>query len=229
MTRAILAATNLCRTYKSGPEEVTAVRGVNLELQEGDLLAIMGRSGSGKTTLLNLLGGLDRPTEGNITFQGHDLGALSDPQLAVLRRTEIGFVLQSFTLIPLFSAWENVELPLNILGLPNVERQKRVSECLKLVGLDLRAKHRPYELSGGEQQRLALARAIVHRPKLLLADEPTGELDLANAVAIFSLLRDMAHSQGVTVVVATHDAVVQDLGYRIQEMADGAFVNHTSP
>ncbi len=225
----MLTTRNLSRTYRSGPEEVVAVRDVSLELRQGDLLAIMGRSGSGKTTLLNLLGGLDRPTEGSVIFNGKDLTSLSEAQLADLRRTEIGFVLQSFTLIPLFSVIENVELPLNILGVPYAERQKRASACLDLVGLNHRARHRPYELSGGEQQRLALARAIVHSPKLLLADEPTGELDLANAIALFSLLKEMAQNRGMTVVVATHDTVVRDLGYRIQEMADGAFVGHSGP
>ena len=224
MNDNLLVTQNLSRVYTSQPQEIPAVQSIDLSLNKGDLLAIMGRSGSGKTTLLNLVGGLDRPTTGSIEFQGKELTTLSDHQLSRLRRTEIGFVLQSFTLIPLFSAYENVELPLHILGVSYPERQQRVSQTLKLMGLGHRSNHRPYELSGGEQQRLAMARAIVHRPKLLLADEPTGHLDLPNAVAIFTLLGNMANSEGMTVLVTTHDSMVRQLGYQVQEMVDGSFV-----
>ncbi len=223
---SVLLAQNLERTFTSGPQVVRAVHNVNLELKGGDLLAIMGRSGSGKTTLLNLLGGLDKPTSGEIFLQGRELTSLSERDLVSLRRAHIGYVLQSFSLLPLLSVVENVELPLHIQGVPYQERRKRAMEALELVGLTHRMGHRPYELSGGEQQRLAVARAIANRPKLLLADEPTAELDLANAIMVFTLLKDLARSQGMTVVVATHDVVVEDLGYRIQEMVDGTFVDH---
>ncbi len=225
----LLLARNLERIFTSGPQVVRAVHNVNLELKAGDLLAIMGRSGSGKTTLLNLLGGLDKPTSGEVFLEGREITSLSEREVTALRRSHIGYVLQSFSLLPLLSVVENVELPLHIQGVPYHERRKRALEALEMVGLTPRTGHRPYELSGGEQQRLAVARAIANHPKLLLADEPTGELDLANAIVVFTLLRDLARSQGMTVVVATHDNVVKELGYDIQEMVDGTFVDHAEP
>ena len=222
---SLLLARGLERVFESGGQTVRALRGVDVAVYPGDRLALMGRSGSGKTTLLNILGGLDRPTSGSVLFQQHDLGSLSEAQLTRLRRTDMGFVFQSFGLIPLFSAYENVELALRIAGAHAGERDRRAKECLELVGLAHRMKHRPHEMSGGEQQRVAIARAIANRPRLVLADEPTGELDSVNAAAVFALLRDIALRDGAAVVVATHDPLVKDAGFTVRELVDGAFTD----
>ena len=220
---SIISTQDLMRVFGSGDErEVTAVNRVTLDILAGDFLAITGRSGSGKTTLLNLMAGLDRPTGGRVLFQGRDLASLSEAELVELRRRKIGFVFQSFGLMSLLSASENVELPLHIGGVPWRERRRRAQEALKVVGLGPRARHRPYELSGGEQQRVAIARALVTDPDVVFADEPTGELDTTTGESIATLLRDIALYQGVTVVVATHDLALAEMGSRTVELVDGA-------
>ena len=222
MNNFIISAASLVRSYSSGGATVRAVDGVDLEVEAGELLAVTGRSGSGKTTLLNLLSGLDRPSEGTVLFQGQDLARLPEKELVELRRRKIGFVFQSFGLMPLLSAQENVELPLHIMGVSWRDRRRRASEVLESVGLASRARHRPYELSGGEQQRVSIARALVTRPEVVFADEPTGELDTTTSRAIRDILLQIS-SQGTTIIVATHDLSLAAAGNRRLEMTDGAF------
>ena len=218
----VISTQGLTRVFGSGGGQVNAVNGVSLDVFPGEFLAVTGRSGSGKTTLLNLMAGLDRPTAGKVLFEGHDLSTLSEAELVKLRRLKIGFVFQSFGLMPLLSAHENVEMPLHISGTPWRERRRRAMESLKSVGLGHRLRHRPYELSGGEQQRVAIARALVTGPDVVFADEPTGELDTTTAVSVASLLREVSDSQGVTVIVATHDPALAELSDRTADMVDGA-------
>lgn len=224
MSVPLLSARNLEREFWLGSERIRAVRDVDLELEAGKMLVITGRSGSGKSTLLNLLAGLDRPTSGVVCFRGQDLASLSEQELTRLRRVHIGFVFQSFGLLPLLSAYENVELPLRIAEWGRVERHQRATECLEMVGLGSRAGHRPYELSGGELQRVAIARALAHRPSLILADEPTGELDLATGESIFALLKEISSRDGVGVLVATHDIDMARFADIVKELSDGTFV-----
>jgi ABC-type lipoprotein export system ATPase subunit len=221
---AAVSLQGVSRKFRAGGEDLWAVRDVSLAVRPGEFLALVGRSGSGKTTLLNLIGGLDRPTAGEVVVDGARVDQMNDRELDRLRRHTVGFVFQSFGLLPLLSARENVELPLRIAGMGHRERQKRVDEALAFVGLGKRAEHRPYELSGGEQQRVAIARALAARPRLILADEPTGELDSATATAIFSLLRDLARVEGITIVTCTHDRLVMELAGRVEELADGRLV-----
>ena len=223
-SRTIISAQGLSRVFGAGEQAVTAVRDVDLAVNSGEFLAVIGRSGSGKTTLLNLMAGLDQPTAGAAILEGRDLASLSEAELVELRRTKIGFIFQSFGLIPLLSAYENVELPLHIGGVSWRERRRRALETLELVGLGPRARHRPYELSGGEQQRVAIARALVPGPDVLFADEPTGELDSATAMSIAGILRNIARERGVTVIVATHDLILSGMSSRTVEMVDGALV-----
>jgi putative ABC transport system ATP-binding protein len=217
----IISAEGLTRVFGSGERAVTAVNNVTLSIHSGEFLAVVGRSGSGKTTLLNLLAGLDHPTSGKVEFEGRNLASLSEAGMVELRRHKIGFIFQSFGLIPLLSAYENVELPLHISGVSWRERRRRAAEALGLVGLGTRARHRPYELSGGEQQRVAIARALVSRPDVLFADEPTGELDTVTGMSISTILRNIALEQGVTVIVATHDLTLAGVCTWTMEMADG--------
>jgi putative ABC transport system ATP-binding protein len=219
---AIISAQGLTRVFGSGERSVTAVREVTLDILSGEFLAVTGRSGSGKTTLLNLLSGLDRPTTGSVLFQGRDLTTFAEPELVELRRRKVGFVFQSFGLIPLLSAQENVELPLHIGGVSWRERRKRALEALEMVGLGPRARHRPYELSGGEQQRVSIARALVTSPQVVFADEPTGELDTSTAMSIATILRDIALERGVTMIVATHDLTLSRMSSRAVALVDGA-------
>lgn len=223
MNRAepLILASNVTRTFQVGSELINALENVNLEVYPSQFIALVGRSGSGKTTLLNLLAGLDRPTQGMVRFEGKDLSKASAEELLQIRRHKIGFVFQSFGLLPLLSAFENVELPLRIAGAPAKTRERRAWECLEMVGLEKRAKHRPYELSGGEQQRVAIARAIVHRPPIVLADEPTGELDYANATAIFGLFKEMVRQEKVTVLAATHDVALVTMADLIVQLRNG--------
>jgi putative ABC transport system ATP-binding protein len=212
----------LTRVFGAGEKRVVAVNRVTMDISQGEILAVVGRSGSGKTTLLNLLSGLDRPTSGEVLFRGRDLAAFTEAGLVDLRRHKIGFVFQSFGLMPLLSAQENVELPLHLSGLPWRERRRRASEALELVGLRSRARHRPYELSGGEQQRASIARALVTGPEVVFADEPTGELDTTTAGSIAAILREMAVERGTTVIIATHDPVLAEICARTMELVDGA-------
>ena len=218
---AALAAESVVREFGDGDNAVRAVDGVSVNIAPGEFVALVGRSGSGKTTLLNLLAGLDRPSEGKVWFEGRELSGLSEKELVGLRRERIGFVFQSFGLIPLLSAFENVELPLHIGGVSWRERRRRANESLELVGLLGRSSHRPYELSGGEQQRVAIARALVAGPSVVFADEPTGELDSVTAESIGGIMREIGASRGVTVVTATHDLMLADMADRRLQMADG--------
>ena len=224
MATPLVSAHHLERVFSFGSERIRAIHDVDLEVSSGQLVVITGRSGAGKTTLLNLLAGLDRATSGNVYIQGQDLSRLSEWELTQLRRRSIGFVFQSFGLLPLLSAYENVELPLRVADWGRRERDRRTEECLKLVDLGDRASHRPYELSGGEQQRVAIARALVHQPSLILADEPTGELDSTTGEAIFALLKDIVEKEEVAIIVATHDVTMAKTATMARELSDGTFV-----
>ncbi len=225
MSGASLQAKDVTRRFVRGSDEVWAVHGVSLAVEPGEVLALVGRSGSGKTTLLNILAGLDRPTSGEVYLDGKRIDTMSEHELTELRRRDLSFVFQSFGLLPLLSAQENVELPLRIAGFKHGERVRRAKHALEIVGLTRRANHRPYELSGGEQQRVAIARALTCEPRLILADEPTGELDSTTAQAVFGLLRDLARDEGITVITCTHDRLVMELADRVEELADGRIVS----
>ena len=217
----LISVRGLVRVFGSGDSAVTAVDGMDMDVYGQELLAVTGRSGSGKTTLLNIMAGLDRPTAGTVSLDGLSLPELRESELVELRRRLIGFVFQSFGLMPLLSAQENVELPLHIGGVGWRERRRRAAEALDTVGLGPRARHRPYEMSGGEQQRVAIARALVTGPAVIFADEPTGELDSATAMSVIEILRDTAHNRQVTVVVATHDLTLARIADRRLNLVDG--------
>ena len=210
----------LHKTYDTGPSQVHALKGIDLEIERGALLAIMGPSGSGKTTLLEILGCLSQPSEGNYRLNGRSVAEISANGLAQLRGEEIGFVFQSFNLLPRLSAVENVELPLVYRRVPRRERRRRALDALERVNLAHRDTHRPSALSGGERQRVAIARALVNRPSLVLADEPTGNLDSETGDGILSLLREV-HADGSTVVIVTHDPRVARLAQRSLTLRDG--------
>ncbi len=212
------------KTYKLGENEVHALKGINLELNKGEFVAFMGPSGSGKTTLLNLIGVLDKPSKGKIYIDGVDLTILKERQLTKLRRSTIGFIFQFYNLIPVLSAFENVELPMLIAGVPAKEREKRAKELLKMVGLGERLHHRPDELSGGEQQRVAIVRALANKPSIVLADEPTGDLDSKTGKEVVQALRDLSNHEGATVIVVTHDPTVATMATRVFEMRDGLII-----
>jgi ABC-type lipoprotein export system ATPase subunit len=215
-----VAVQNLTRIYRVGDEEIHAVDDISLEIPQGVMATVKGPSGSGKTTLLNLIAGLDDPTAGSIVIAGRPLAQMSEKEKIALRRNEIGFVFQTFGLLPYLSARENAEAPLRLVRAGNAERKARVDEVLDLVGLLKRAHHRTYELSGGEQQRVALARALANRPSLILADEPTGQLDTATGHSIIALLRAVVEETGVTVLIASHDPKVIaecDLVYTLED------------
>ncbi|MEU1127032.1 ABC transporter ATP-binding protein [Streptomyces sp. NPDC005899] len=215
---------DLHRSFGTGATAVHALRGVSFEIPRGELVALKGRSGSGKTTLLNLVGGLDSPDEGRITVGGTDLSELGEDGLLELRRDRIGFVFQSFGLIPILTAAENVGVPLRLRKADPREREDRVDLLLSLVGLGDHARQRPGELSGGQQQRVAIARALANRPALLIADEPTGQLDAETGLAVMELLRAVVRSEGVTVLVATHDPQLLGFADRVLELSDGHIV-----
>jgi putative ABC transport system ATP-binding protein len=220
----------LTRTYRLGAEEVHAVENVSLDVPAGIVAVVKGPSGSGKTTLLNLIAGLDEPTRGSVIIGGRPLQKMSDDDKIELRRHEIGFVFQTFGLLPFLSARENIEAPLRLVLTPVSERRQRVDEVLALVGLTDRANHRTYELSGGEQQRVALARALANRPSIILADEPTGQLDTATGYNIIGRLRDIVARTGVTTIIASHDPKVEEAADRVYVLEDGRLVEtHEQP
>ena len=223
-TVPLVRARGLRRVFGEGPTAVEALAGLDLDIGRGELLAIRGRSGSGKTTLLNLLGGLDRPTDGWVELDGSRLDELDDDAMVALRRGTVAYVFQSFGLLPILSAAENVSVPMRLVGTHPREREREVDRLLALVGLRARAGHRPAELSGGEQQRVAIARALASKPRILLADEPSGQLDSVNGRAIMDLIRDTVRGLGVTAVVATHDPALIGLADRVLELRDGRFV-----
>ncbi|WP_051451078.1 ABC transporter ATP-binding protein [Actinospica robiniae] len=217
----LLVATSVTRDFGSGRNQVHALRGVSLSAAPGTVVAVRGRSGSGKTTLLNILGGLDLPTSGTVQVQGRDLAALSPRQRVLLRRETIGFVFQSFGLIPFLSAAENASVPLRISSADPKQRDERVRRVIELVGLAGHAEHRPAELSGGQQQRVAIARALVQGPRILIADEPTGHLDSRHGMTIWRLLREIAETEGTAIVVSTHDRRVAEFADLVLDLRDG--------
>jgi putative ABC transport system ATP-binding protein len=220
----LIVAENLVKLYKMGEEDVHALDGVTFTIPRGDYCAIIGPSGSGKSTLMNVIGGLDRPTQGRIVIDGADVGALDDEALAEFRNRTVGFVFQSFNLLPRVSALENVELPMIYAGVEPKERRERAAELLTRMGLGARMLHRPTQLSGGQQQRVAIARALAGRPALLLADEPTGALDTNTSNEILRLFADL-NKEGATVVLVTHEPEIAAATKRTIEMRDGRIVN----
>jgi len=220
----MISAQDLERTFPSGDTVIRALDGVSLSVEKGAMVAVRGRSGSGKTTLLNLLGGLDRPTSGRVFVAGAEVSSMPESGLVELRRRTVAYVFQAFGLLPILSAAENVEIPLRLVRADPIVRDRRVWEVLELVGVAHRAKHRPHELSGGEQQRVAIARALANRPQVLLADEPTGQLDSETGRSIMALLRSIVDSDGVTAVVATHDPLMLETADRVVELRDGHLV-----
>ena len=224
----VIDARHLTKVYES-EVQVAALRGVNLQVDSGSFLAIMGPSGSGKSTLLNILGALETPTEGELFLEGTNIGVLSDDHRTLLRRRRIGFIFQQFNLLPVFTALENVALPLRLEGVAASEAERRAAEMLALVGLDGRGHHLPSQISGGEQQRVAIARALVAKPAIVLADEPTGNLDSSNGDRVISLLRDLVDEQGQTVVLVTHDSSVAGRADRVVYVRDGLIVDDFDP
>lgn len=224
-----MQANGVWKLYASGTSTVEAVRGVNLTLQTGEMVAIMGPSGCGKTTLLNVLSGIDEPTAGSVTVNNQPLFGITDNERTSMRSKYLGFIFQDFNLLPVLSAVENVELPLLLLGHGANEARKRALEALKDVGLEERSQHRPAELSGGQQQRVAVARAIVHRPSVILCDEPTGNLDSKTSAEVLTLLKRLNTEQETTFLIVTHDANIAALCDRVIQMDDGLIVNPDAP
>ncbi|MDT7841805.1 ABC transporter ATP-binding protein [Streptomyces justiciae] len=224
VTETMVRVENVHKSYGRGAGVVHALRGVSLEVPRGELVALKGRSGSGKTTLLNIVGGLDTPDQGRVEVGGRDLAGLDEDGLLALRRDHIGFVFQSFGLIPILTAAENVGVPMRLRRADARAREERVELLLSLVGLADHAGQRPTELSGGQQQRVAIARALANSPSLLVADEPTGQLDAETGHAVMELLRAVVRSENVTALVATHDATLLDLADRVLELSDGEIV-----
>lgn len=221
MNDVVVRTVGLARRYKMGDTSVDALRGVDLEIARGEFVALVGPSGSGKSTVLNLIGGLDRPSEGEIWIDGAELSASDEKALTRHRRRHVGFVFQSFNLLPRLTAEENVALPLMFGGVAENERRARARELLERVGLGARLTHRPTQLSGGEQQRVAIARALVGQPALLLADEPTGNLDTTTGVEIMHLLKELNQEHGLTLLVVTHDPEVAAFADRVVRLRDG--------
>jgi ABC-type lipoprotein export system ATPase subunit len=227
-TEPIVRVSGVTRVYHVDSRQVPALRGVDLAIGPGKVVALRGRSGSGKTTLLNCIGGLDRPTSGQVWFEGRDVTRLPEQARVNLRRRRIGFVFQSHALLATYSAWENVDLMLRLAGMKRQARQQRTEEVLALMGLAKWREHRTFELSGGQQQRVAIARAIAPHPSLILADEPTGELDSATGQQILSLFRRIADRDGTTILIATHDLAVDAFADEVYHLEDGRVVETQS-
>ncbi|WP_240413736.1 ABC transporter ATP-binding protein [Paenibacillus periandrae] len=225
ITQPILTVSGVERSFPVGGSQLHVLKGINMSLYPLQLVMLKGRSGSGKTTLLNLIGGLDQPNTGEIMFLNHPFHRCSDDQRTQIRRKEIGFIFQSYALMPLLSAWENVELALRMAGVPRSEWKQRAAHCLDLVGLSKRMHHRPFELSGGEQQRVAIAKAIAHKPSLLLADEPTAELDSQMGAQVMAVFRDIITTEQVTICMTTHDPTIMEVADHVFEMVDGKFIS----
>jgi putative ABC transport system ATP-binding protein len=221
---SIIEMDGITRDFSIGDNVIHAIRGIDLRVARGHLVAVHGRSGSGKTTMLNIIGGLDQPTAGRVLIDSEDVTMMSEADLVNLRRHKIGFIFQAFGLIPILSAAENVEIPLRLAMTDVGQREERVRVLLELVGLGERGRHRPHELSGGEQQRVAIARALANGPEILLADEPTGQLDSQTGQTIMTLIRALVRSEGVTAIVATHDPALIELADRVIELSDGLIV-----
>ncbi|CAM4293706.1 putative ABC transport system ATP-binding protein [Paenibacillus endophyticus] len=222
--RNLLTVNDVERTFQVGGSPLHVLKGIRMELKESQLIMLRGRSGSGKTTLLNCLGGLDTPSKGEILFNGSPFHSMSDNQRTLVRRKHMGFIFQAFALMPLLSARENVELSLRMAGIPRAEWKDRVVQCLELVGLERRMNHRPFELSGGEQQRVAIAKAIAHKPMLLLADEPTAELDSGMSAQIMAVFQDIIRTEQVSICMTTHDPTILEVADHVYEMVDGKFI-----
>jgi len=220
--QVMVAADGICRTFGSGHTAVHALRGASFTVDRGQLVALRGRSGSGKTTLLNIIGGLDDPTAGRVWVDGREVNRMSERERLALRRDRVAFIFQSFGLVPMLSAAENVGIPLRIAGLRPSERRERVAAMLTLTGVSSHAAHRPDELSGGQQQRVAIARALAGRPGLLIADEPTSQLDHQTGRQIMELLLSVVRSEGITALVATHDEALIDLADKVIVLEDGS-------
>jgi putative ABC transport system ATP-binding protein len=220
----ILRAVNVKKVFGRGETAVTAVKNIHLDIARGSMVALKGRSGSGKTTLLNLLAALDQPTEGRVLFNGQEISFLPEKQRSAWRRSQIGLVFQAFGLVPLMSAYENVEFGLRIAGADKKLNKERAEKALEWVGMKQRMKHRPPELSGGEQQRVAIARAIAHEPVLLLADEPTAELDSRMGLQVIKVFRDLVERRGMTVVMTTHDPGIMEIVDHVIALEDGEIV-----
>ena len=222
---AIITTESLCRDFKIGDGSiVSALKNVNIEIEKGKLTILRGRSGSGKTTLINILGALDKPTKGKVLFDGRDITALSERKRDELRRYEMSFVFQSVALMSGMNAYENVEFGLRLSKTPYGERDKRVRDVMRSVGLEKRMFHRPSEMSGGEQQRVAIARAIAHDPKVVFADEPTAELDTATGLKVVKLFKQLVAEQGMTIVMTTHDPSMIDIADKVYTLEDGEIV-----
>ena len=221
----MIQARNVRRCFRVSGNDFWALKGVDMDVPAGSLTILRGRSGSGKTTLMNILGALDAPTEGSVLFDGQDIVALDDHARTKLRRERIGFVFQSVALIPMMTALENVEYALRLARYKG-DRRERALECLRLVGLSARQKHMPQELSGGEQQRVAIARAIAHRPRVIFADEPTGELDTVTGLQVVKIFKDLTAQEGVTIVMTTHDVGLMEIGDAVYELEGGEVVSH---
>jgi len=219
---------DLIKVYRTGKSEVIALRGLDMQVADGELVAVQGPSGCGKTTLLNLIGGIDRPTAGRIEVDGSNLVDFADGDLVKYRLARVGFIFQFFNLVPTLTAEENVELPLRLAGKGPSIRAKRRKELLELVGMTHRASHRPDELSGGEQQRVAIGVALANDPPLLLADEPTGELDTKTGQEVLDLFRRLNQEFGKTILVVTHDARVSHIAHRVLEIQDGKILGETT-
>lgn len=217
----VVELTNLTKTYQQGSNTIRALDGITMTIAPGEFVAIVGSSGSGKSTLLNLIGGLDRPTSGDLTLAGKRMARMKEEELTEFRRSDLGFVFQSFNLIPMLNAWENVAFPLILRKVPSNEAKERALEMLEVVGLSQHAHHRPDELSGGQQQRVAIARALVGKPNLVLADEPTANLDSTTGAEIVALMRRLNEEQGTTFVFATHDPKVMGMAHRVVSLQDG--------
>lgn len=222
--RKLLTVNQVEREFLVGGTPLRVLKGINMELKERELIMLRGRSGSGKTTLLNSLGGLDTPSSGEIWFNGLPFHSMSDNERTLVRRKHMGFIFQAFALMPLLSAWENVELSLRMAGTARAEWKERVAQCLELVGLEKRMHHRPFELSGGEQQRVAIAKAIAHKPMLLLADEPTAELDSGMSAQIMAVFQNIIRTEHVTICMTTHDPTILEVADHVYEMVDGKFI-----
>ncbi|MBK9123688.1 MAG: ABC transporter ATP-binding protein [Chloroflexi bacterium] len=222
---AMVCVEGLSRVFGRAEAPVHALSDVSQAFERGRMTAVVGRSGAGKTTLLNLIAGLDRPTEGRVWIDGSDVTALGEDEKATLRRDKLSFVFQSFGLLPLLTAAENVSIPLRMQHVARTERERRVTEALEWVGLRPRADHRPHELSGGEQQRVALARALAARPALMLADEPTGQLDSLTGKKVLAVMRQLVDELGITLIVVTHDVQVRDTADVVIHLRDGRIVD----
>jgi putative ABC transport system ATP-binding protein len=223
----VFEARGVSKTYQQGAITVSAVSDISLSIAAGDFVVLAGPSGSGKSTLLNLLGGLDRPSQGSVSFAGADMGASSEADRVAMRRDRLGFIFQAFNLVPVLSAFENVEYALWLTGQPRSERKARVMKALDAVGLSHRASHRPDHLSGGERQRVALARALVHDPVAIVADEPTASLDSHTAADVLKLFRTLNEARGTTFLVATHDPSIVAIAPRVIRLVDGRVASDT--